>query len=85
VVSAPNLQGRRGGGRSRRLQLLDGAFFSSILGLTTFERSRDFDVDDVSPAELHDTDLRLAMRFVTEIGGNVHAATVRRGRREFVG
>src|SRR6188472_1160023 len=33
---------RRGGGRPRGSQLLDGVFFSSILGFTTFQRSRDF-------------------------------------------
>jgi hypothetical protein len=38
----------------RRSQLLDGVFFSSLLNLTTFQRSRDFDVDCVSRAELRD-------------------------------
>jgi hypothetical protein len=149
---------RRGGGVPRRTQLLDGVFFSSILGITTFQRSRDFDVDSVSRAELRniaerirrrfhqqsvltfdyrerrrgpvdavevevpciDTqrlrdgflanaqarerlqggsvtldgrliliaaleDLDLVKRFVTEIGGDFDDATIRRGRREFVG
>jgi hypothetical protein len=42
------------GGRPRGSRLLDGVFFSSLLGTTTFERSRDFDVDLVSPAQLRD-------------------------------
>jgi len=149
---------RRGGGRPRRSQLLDGVFFSSILGLTTFQRARDFDVDRVSRTELHDIaeqvrqrfhqqsvltfdypehpwdpvdavevevpgidaqrlrdgfladaqararlmggsvtldgrliliaglgDVGLVERFVTEIGGDFDDATIRPGRREFVG
>ena len=149
---------RRGGGLPRRSQLLDGVFFSSILGITTFERSRDFDVDRVSRRELRaiaDTvrrrfgqqsvltfdyperrsdpvdavevevpgvsaqrlrdgfladaqarerllggsvtldgrliliagleDLDLVERFVTDIGGDFEDATIRPGRREFVG
>ncbi len=43
----------RGGGKPRGSQLLDGVFFSSDLGGTTFERSRRFDVDRVSDSELH--------------------------------
>jgi hypothetical protein len=43
----------RGGGRPRGSQLLDGVFFSSDLGTTTFERSRRFDVDDVADDQLH--------------------------------
>lgn len=43
----------RGGGSPRGSQLLDGVFFSSDLGTTTFERSRRFDVDDVADDELH--------------------------------
>ena len=43
-----------GGGRPEGSQLLDGVFFSSDLGGTTFERSRQFDVDRVSDDELHD-------------------------------
>lgn len=149
---------RRHGGRPRGSQLLDGVFFSSALGITTFERSRDFDVDCVSRTELHNIadrvrrrfrqqsvltfdypehpsdpvnavevevagvdaqrlrdgfladaearerllggsvtldgrliviagleDVRLVERFVTEIGGDFDDATIRRGRREFVG
>jgi len=149
---------RRHGGVPRGSQLLDGVFFSSILGFTTLQRSRDFDVDCVSRAELHDIADRvrrrfrqqsvltfdypehrgdpvdavevevpgldaqqlrdgfavdaearerlqggsvtldgrliliagleavpLVARFVTEIGGNFDDATIRRGRREFVG
>jgi hypothetical protein len=41
------------GGRPRGAQLVDGVFFSSILGTTTFQRSGDFDVDRVSRKELH--------------------------------
>ncbi len=44
---------RRGGGTPRSSELLDGVFFSSDLGTTTFERSREFDVDDVTDEELH--------------------------------
>ena len=43
----------RGGGSPRDSQLLDGVFFSSDQGTTTFERSRQFDVDDVADDELH--------------------------------
>jgi hypothetical protein len=43
----------RGGGSPRGSQLLDGVFFSSDQGTTTFERSRQFDVDDVADDELH--------------------------------
>jgi hypothetical protein len=148
----------RGGGVPRGSQLLDGVFFSSDLQTTTFERSRDFDVDHVTQGELHDIaervrerfdqesvltfdyperpwdpvdgvevevpgldaqrlrdglladaearerlfggsvtldgrlvliagleDLDLVERFVTEIGGDFGAATIRSGQREFVG
>jgi hypothetical protein len=44
---------RRGGGTPRGSALLDGVFFSSEMGTTTFERSRDFHVDHVSDDELH--------------------------------
>ena len=40
-----------GGGEARGSQLLDGVFSSD--GVTTFERSREFDVNRVSPDELH--------------------------------
>jgi hypothetical protein len=43
----------RGGGEPRGSRLLDGVFFSSDLGTTTFERSRRFDVDDTDDDELH--------------------------------
>lgn len=148
----------RGGGVPRGSQLLDGVFFSSDLQETTFERSRDFDVDRVTPRELRDIaeqvrqrfgqesvltfdyperpsdpvdsvevevpgldaqrlrdglladpeardrlfggsvtldgrlvliagreDLPLVKRFVTSIGGDVRAAVIRSGHREFVG
>jgi hypothetical protein len=149
---------RHGGGDPEGSQLLDGVFFSSELGTTTFERSRDFDVDDVTPNELREIadtvrlrfgqqsvltfdyperpwhpvdavevevpgldaqslrdglladaearetlfggsvtldgrllliagleDLELVERFVTDIGGDFDAATIRPGHREFVG
>jgi hypothetical protein len=43
---------RRGGGRPVGSELLDGVFFSSILGFTTFQRSREFDVESVTRREL---------------------------------
>jgi hypothetical protein len=149
---------RHGGGDPEGSRLLDGVFFSSELGTTTFERSRDFDVDEVTPNELREIadtvrrsfgqqsvltfdyperpwhpvdavevevpgldaqslrdglladaevrerlfggsvtldgrllliagleDLELVERFVTDIGGDFDAATIRPGRREFVG
>ena len=45
---------RRGGGRPRGSELLDGVFFSSILGVTTFQRSREFDVESVTRRELRE-------------------------------
>jgi hypothetical protein len=54
---------RRHGGRPRGSQLLDGVFFSSLLGTTTFERSRDFDVDLVSPARLHEIADAVRLKF----------------------
>ena len=54
---------RRGGGSPRGSQLLDGVFFSSALGVTTLERSRDFDIDHVSPKELDDIAQRVRQRF----------------------
>lgn len=47
-------------------RLLDGVFFSSELQTTTFERSRDFDVDSVTPSELHDIADRVRRRFAQE-------------------
>jgi Ca2+-binding RTX toxin-like protein len=43
----------RGGGTPVESELLDGVFFSSDQGTTTFERSRRFDVDKVAKDELH--------------------------------
>ena len=43
---------RRGGGRPRGSELLDGVFFSSILGFVTLQRSREFDVESVTRREL---------------------------------
>jgi hypothetical protein len=42
-----------GGGDARGSELLDGVFFSSDHGTTTFERSRRFDTDRVDDDELH--------------------------------
>ena len=53
----------RGGGVPRGSQLLDGVFFSSDSGTTTFERSREFAVDDVTDAELQDIAERVRVRF----------------------
>jgi hypothetical protein len=57
---------RRGGGRPRRSQLLDGFFFSSILRITTFQRSRDFDVDCVTRAELRGIADAVRKRFLQQ-------------------
>jgi hypothetical protein len=149
---------RRGGGRPRGSRLVDGVFFSSILGITTLQRARDFDLDCVSRSELRAiadrvrrrfkqqsvltfdyaerrrdpvdavevelpgvssqqlrdgfladidarqrlmggsvtldgrliliaalADVQLVERFVGELGGDLDEATIRRGRREFVG
>ena len=54
---------RDGGGDPGRSRLLDGVFFSSELGTTTFERSRGFDVEDVSPRELQTIGERIRVRF----------------------
>ena len=56
----------RGGGKPRGLELLDGVFFSSALGGTTFERSRGFDVDHVSDGELHAIADRIRRRFLQQ-------------------
>ncbi len=57
---------RRGGGKPRRSQLLDGVFFSSLLGITTFQRSRDFDLDRVSDQELYDIAETVRQRFLQQ-------------------
>jgi hypothetical protein len=54
---------RHGGGTPRDSQLLDGVFFSSAIGVTTLERSRDFDMDGVSPTELRAIAQRVRQRF----------------------
>ena len=54
---------RRGGGDPEGSRLLDGVFFSSDLGTTTFERSRDFDVDDVTQDELREIADTVRTRF----------------------
>jgi hypothetical protein len=56
----------RGGGKPRGSQLLDGLFFSSDLQATTFERSREFDVDRVTAGELHAIADRVRQRFDQE-------------------
>jgi hypothetical protein len=56
----------QGGGIPRGSQLLDGVFFSSDLGTTTFERSREFDVDDVTDDELHAIADTIRSRFAQE-------------------
>jgi hypothetical protein len=53
-----------GGGEPRGSELLDGVFFDSGLGTTTFERSRRFDVDRVDDAELHDIAETIRRRFL---------------------
>lgn len=57
---------RDGDGAPRGSQLLDGVFFSSDQGTATFERSREFAVDDVSAAELHRIAGAIAGRFQQE-------------------
>jgi hypothetical protein len=54
---------RRGGGRPRGSELLDGVFFSSVLGFATFQRSREFDVDSVTRRQLRAIADRLRRRF----------------------
>jgi hypothetical protein len=54
---------RPGGGLPRNSQLVDGVFFSTILGATTFERSREFDVDSVSRRELRAIADRVRRRY----------------------
>jgi hypothetical protein len=54
------------GGSPRGSELLDGVFFSSDLGGTTFERSRAFDVDHVTDAELHDIAETVRRRFLQQ-------------------
>jgi hypothetical protein len=55
-----------GGGTPRGSELLDGVFFSSDLGGTTFERSRVFDVDHVTDGELHDIAETIRRRFLQQ-------------------
>lgn len=54
---------RRGGGRPRGSELLDGVFFSSILGFATFQRSREFDVESVTRRELRAIADKVRLRF----------------------
>ena len=57
---------RAGGGAPRGSELLDGVFFSSDFGTTTFERSRRFDVDRVDPGELQEIAETIGTRFHQE-------------------
>ena len=54
---------REGGGAPRGSELLDGVFFSSDSGTTTFERSRRFDVDRVDDDELQEIAEAIGTRF----------------------
>ena len=57
---------REGGAAPRGSELLDGVFFSSDFGTTTFERSRRFDVDRVDGAELQEIAEAIGTRFHQE-------------------
>ena len=52
-----------GGGEPRGSELVDGVFFSSDLGTTTFERARRFDVHDVADDQLHGIADKIRGRF----------------------
>jgi hypothetical protein len=53
-----------GGAKPRGSELLDGVFFDSALGTTTFERSRVFAVDRADDDELHDIAETVRRRFL---------------------
>jgi hypothetical protein len=55
-----------GGADAGRSTLLDGVFWSSSLQTTTYERSREFDVSEVTPARLHDIAAAVRTRFHQE-------------------
>jgi hypothetical protein len=55
-----------GGADAGRSTLLDGVFWSSSLQATTYERSREFDVSDVTAARLHDIAAVVRTRFHQE-------------------
>jgi hypothetical protein len=57
---------REGGAHPGRSRLLDGVFFSSELGTTTFERSRGFDVERVGVRALNEIAERIRVRFGQE-------------------
>ena len=57
---------RAGGAAPRGSELLDGVFFSSDSGTTTFERSRRFDVDRVDGTELQEIAEAIGTRFHQE-------------------
>jgi hypothetical protein len=56
---------RQGGGEPEDSTLLRGVFWDSTLQQTTYEASREFDVDDVSPTRLHDIAEAIRIRFLT--------------------
>jgi hypothetical protein len=57
---------RDDGGDPEGSTLLDGVFWSSDLQQTTYERSREFEVEDVTPAQLHDIADAVRVRFHQE-------------------
>ncbi|MCF2530243.1 hypothetical protein [Yinghuangia soli] len=57
---------RAGGGDPEESSLLDGVFWSSDLQAATYERSRSFDVDDVTPEELRAIAERVRTRYNQE-------------------
>ena len=57
---------REGGAKPRGSELLDGVFFSSDFGTTTFERSRRFDVDRLDDGELQEIAETIGTRFHQE-------------------
>lgn len=57
---------RHDGGDPDGSTLLDGVFWSSDLQQTTYERSREFEVEDVSPARLHQIADDIRVRFHQE-------------------
>jgi hypothetical protein len=55
-----------GGADPGRSTLLNGVFWSATLGQTTYERSREFDVEHVTPPRLHDIAEVIRTRFHQE-------------------
>lgn len=54
---------RQNGGRTHGSTLVNGTFWDSSVGKADYERSREFHVDDVDAAEIHDIGHVLAQRF----------------------